>query len=226
MLPQASVAPDGSLYVTTVAPLANDPRVGGVAVTPDNVVRVNFNTPQQFDQGKAFTNNGALCINAAGDPTVGYVGGLPVTATGALKCQLNQPVSPGDAFVGGIRVGPLGGVYITDTAPPPPFSFSNGFDDGYPSSDSTDPLPENTALPAITGVPQSSNTLTCSPGTWVGANGISFRWLRNGVPMIGETASTLLVYSTYIGDMIGCAVTALNASGAETAYALAVEIIP
>jgi hypothetical protein len=226
MLPQASVAPDGSLYVVNGAAGPADVRVGGVLVTPEGAVHINFNAPQVFDQGKAFSRAGDLSIDLAGTPVAGYVGGLPVTANGALKCQLNQPVSPGDAFVGGVRVGPLGGVYITDTTPVVPFSFSNGFDDGYPASTSTDPLPENTVLPVITGVPSSSNTLTCSTGTWVGANSIAFRWLRNGVPMIGETASTLLVYSTYIGDMISCAVTALNAAGAETAFATAVEIIP
>jgi hypothetical protein len=131
MLPQASVAPDGSLYVTTAASAPTDVRVGGVAVTAEGQVHVNANAPQRFDQGKGFMNNGDLCIDVAGGAVVGHVGGLPVTATGALKCQLNQPVSPGDTFVGGIRVGPLGGVYITDTTPVVPFSFSNGFSGGF-----------------------------------------------------------------------------------------------
>ena len=123
--------PDGALYVSTVAPVATDPRVGGVTLTPDGVVKVNANTPQVFDQGKGFLINGALCIDVAGTAIAGYVGGLPVTASGALKCQLNQPVSPGDTFVGGIRVGPLGGVYVTDTTPVVPFSFSNGFSNWF-----------------------------------------------------------------------------------------------
>jgi len=74
-------------------------------------------------------NNGDLCISSL--PIVGYVNGLPVTATGAIKAQLNQTPAPSDPYVGGIRVGPLGGVYLTDAAPTPPFSFSTGFDDGY-----------------------------------------------------------------------------------------------
>lgn len=131
MLPQASVAPDGSLYVTTAAPTASDPRVGGVCLTPEGQVKVNINDPQRFDQGRGFMNNGALCVRQSGEPIAGYVGGLPVTVTGALKCQLNQPVSPGDTFVGGIRVGSLGGVYVTDTTPVAPFSFSNGFSGGF-----------------------------------------------------------------------------------------------
>lgn len=130
MLPGARTA-DGALVITTVAPVATDPRLGGVALTPDGVVKVNANTPQVFDQGKGFMINGALCIDVAGTAIAGYVGGLPVTATGALKCQLNQPVSPGDAFVGGVRVGPLGGVYVTETSPAPFDGFSTGFDAGF-----------------------------------------------------------------------------------------------
>lgn len=130
MIPGARTS-DGALVITTVAPVATDPRLGGVTLTPDGVVKVNANTPQVFDQGKGFMNNGALCVDVAGTPIAGYVGGLPVTATGALKCQLNQPVSPGDAYVGGLRVGPLGGLYITDVTPPPFDGFSSGFDAGF-----------------------------------------------------------------------------------------------
>ena len=129
MLPHASVAPDGSLYVTTAPQDATDAVVGGVRVTALGAVHVNANTPQTFDQGKAFMLNGDLCISS--QPAVGHVGGLPVTANGALKTQVNQPVSPGDTFVGGLRVGPLGGLYITDTTPPPPNGFSGGFSNGF-----------------------------------------------------------------------------------------------
>jgi hypothetical protein len=117
--------PDGALYCTTVAPAAGDPVSGGVTMTHDGWVRVNANAPQKFDQGKGFVLNGALCIDVLGSAIAGYVNGLPVTATGALKCQLNQPVSPGDAYVGGLRVGSLGGLYIVD-APPLDYVTYNG----------------------------------------------------------------------------------------------------
>jgi hypothetical protein len=116
MIPGLKTA-DGALYVTTVAPAAGDPVSGGVTMSQEGWVRVNANAPQRFDQGKGFLNSGALCIDQLGSPVAGYVNGLPVTATGALKCQLNQSVSPGDAYVGGLRVGPLGGLYIVDAAP-------------------------------------------------------------------------------------------------------------
>lgn len=117
MLPGART-PDGQLYVTTAAPVAADPRIGGVTLTSAGAVKVNINDPQKFDQGKGFMLNGALCIRQSGEPVAGFVGGLPVTATGALKCQVNQTPSDTDPFVGGLRVGPLGGLYITDATPP------------------------------------------------------------------------------------------------------------
>lgn len=117
MLPGSRTS-EGVLYVTTTAPTASDPRVGGVCLTSDGAIKVNINDPQKFDQGKGFMNNGALCVRDAGEAIAGYVGGLPVTVAGALKCQLNQTPDPSDPYVGGIRVGPLGGIYITDATPP------------------------------------------------------------------------------------------------------------
>lgn len=123
--------PDGQLYVVNGAAGPADTRTGGVLLTPEGQVHTNANAPQRFDQGKGFSLAGDLSIDVAGTPIAGYVGGLPVTANGALKCQLNQTPAASDPFVGGIRVGPLGGVYVTDAAPVPPFSFSTGFDGGF-----------------------------------------------------------------------------------------------
>lgn len=130
MLPGART-PDGALYVTTAASLPTDTSSGGVKMNAVGAIHVNANTPQKFDQGKAFMNNGDLCVDIAGGAVAGYTNGLPVTATGALRCQMNQPVSPGDSYVGGIRVGALGGIYVTDVTPPVPNAFSSGFDTGF-----------------------------------------------------------------------------------------------
>jgi hypothetical protein len=141
-----------------------------------------------------------------------FVAGLPVANSGspsrpgAVLRQVNTTPGATDPFVAGVRVGPLGGMYQTTAGIPIP--------------------PINTVAPSISGVPSSSNTLTCDPGTWSGQTGIAFRWLRNNIPMIGETASTFLVYSTYIGDVISCAVTASNTVGDTTAVAPGVTIIP
>ena len=124
--------PEGALYIIESAPAAGDPANGGVSMTNDGWVRVDgLLPPQVFTNGFGFRNNGALCINKFGTAIAGYQQGLPFNSVGQLVCQLNQPVSPGDAFVGGLRVGPLGGVYVTDTTPVVPFSFSNGFSNGF-----------------------------------------------------------------------------------------------
>jgi hypothetical protein len=87
--------------------------------------------------------------------------------------------------------------------------------------------PVSTVPPAVTGVPQSSNKLTCSEGEWDGdIAGIAFQWYRNNVPMIGETGSQLTIVSTYIGDVMKCGVTASNASGSTQAMSNEVTIIP
>ena len=87
--------------------------------------------------------NGTVMVGPP--PIVGYKGGLPYNADHELVVQLNQPVSPGDSYVGGVRVGPLGGVYIIDTAPPPEGGYSNGFSNGF---DVYDGSPIHTFSPA------------------------------------------------------------------------------
>lgn len=191
--------PEGALYVTTAAPVATDPRVGGVTLTPDGVVKVNANTPQVFDQGKGFMINGALCIDVAGSAIVGYVGGLPVTATGALKCQLDQPVSPGDAFVGGIRVGPLGGVCIIDADP------------------ST--VPVNTGPPVLSGTFASGQTVASTSGAWTGtpAPTYAYQWYAEGAPVSGATNANFTITDSLKGADLYCRVTATNVAGSASA---------
>jgi len=87
-------------------------------------------------------------------------------------------------------------------------------------------VPTNTVAPVVTGVPQSSNKLTCDPGTWLNADTISFQWLRNNVPMIGETGSQLTIISPYIGDVMKCRVTGANIIGSTSVDSNEVTIIP
>ena len=196
---------EGVLYVTSNAPTASDPRNGGVCMTVNGAAIVNAGSPQLFNQGKAFMNDGALCVDVAGSAIVEYINGLPVTATGALRCQQNQTPASTDPYVGGMRVGPTGGLYVTNVAAP------------------TTPI--NTVLPAVTGVPSSSNKLTCDGGTWTGQTSIRFQWLRDNVPIIGETGSQLTIISPWIGDTIVCAVIASNAAGDTVAFSNAAIVI-
>ena len=131
MLPGARTS-DGALFVHPASGPHTDPYVGGIAVTPDGAIHIDeFGVPSKFVNGFGVTNLGALCVNLSNAAIAGYSQGLPFDSVGNLVCQLNQPVSPGDAYVGGLRVGVLGGLYVVDTAPPLTSAWSNGFSDGY-----------------------------------------------------------------------------------------------
>lgn len=86
--------------------------------------------PTRFLDGFGMTDDGKVCI-APGGTVHRYNKGLPMTADGRLVTQLNQPESPGDVYVDGIRVGPLGGVYTIDATPAPEKAYSSAFDGGF-----------------------------------------------------------------------------------------------
>ena len=86
--------------------------------------------------------------------------------------------------------------------------------------------PVNSVAPAITGTPSSSNTLTCSTGTWSGTPTFTYRWYRDNLPMLGEIGNTLTVISPYIGSVVFCLVTATNAGGVSSMHSNSVTIIP
>jgi len=84
-----------------------------------------------------------------------------------------------------------------------------------PAAPVTPVIPVNTVAPAITGIPSSSNTLTCSTGTWTGAVNYTYRWLQNNTPLIGQNRNTLVLNSAVapIGSKIKCQVTAISSTG-------------
>lgn len=129
MIPGSKTS-EGALYITSLVPQPTSTFNGGVAVSDTGAIHVSGLLPEVFANGLGLRNSGALCI-APGGVRAGSAMGLPFTADGRLVTQLNQPVSPSDSYVGGIRVGPLGGVYTSDVSPPPPEGFSNGFDTGF-----------------------------------------------------------------------------------------------
>jgi hypothetical protein len=86
--------------------------------------------------------------------------------------------------------------------------------------------PVNTAAPVVTGIPQSSNKLTCDPGTWTGADEIGFQWFRDQMMIPGQNGTELTLNSTYIGSMVGCVVTGSNLAGATYARSNEIEVIP
>jgi hypothetical protein len=152
-------------------------------------------------------DNGALVLSS--DAIVTFVDGLPRTSTGALKAQTDTTPVATDPFVGGIRVGPAGGVYTTLTAPP------------------TGDIPTNTVSPHVTGDAIVGSTLTCTSGTWTGTATITYayKWFQRGTPIVGAISSTYVVQAGDLGHILTCHVTATNAVGANTAVSNGVPIV-
>jgi hypothetical protein len=121
---------NGSLFIQTNTPNGSQVYSGGLALTPLGANYVLNGSATNFVNGFMVTSSGQLCI-APGGVIAKFAMGLPFTADGRLVTQLNQAVIPSDPFVGGVRVGPLGGVYTIDLTPPPFSAFSTGFDEGF-----------------------------------------------------------------------------------------------
>jgi hypothetical protein len=80
-----------------------------------------------------------------------------------------------------------------------------------------DVSPSPTVQPPITGTPHPGNLLTVSNGTWSGAPTTYARqWTADGVAIGGATASTYTVLVGDAGKLIGCSITATDASGGAT----------
>ena len=121
----------GRLFVVSGTTPADSTVANGVLVGPVGPAIVDLaNNPSVFNNGLPLTNEGRLCMEAGGAISH-YALGLPFTAQNRLVCQTNLAPTPGDPYVNGIRVGPNGGIYITDLTPPAQFAWSGGFSNGY-----------------------------------------------------------------------------------------------
>ncbi|TJW14472.1 MAG: hypothetical protein E5W82_10880 [Mesorhizobium sp.] len=95
---------------------------------------------------------------------------------------------------------------------------------GFPSASNP---PENTVVPAISGVPTVGLTLSCSTGIWTGTGPLSYayQWKADGTNISGATASTFLLTSSEVGKAITCAVSATNAAGSGSATSAATSAV-
>ena len=88
--------------------------------------------------------------------------------------------------------------------------------------------PVSIAAPTVTvaqTLKAGPETLSCSQGSWANnPTSLAYRWLRNGVAIVGQTASTYTVQSADAGHGIACEVTASNAAGASAAMSNTVQI--
>jgi hypothetical protein len=93
------------------------------------------------------------------------------------------------------------------------------------AADAAGKLPVNSVAPAVTGTAQQGQTLTCSSGTWTKSPSFTYQWSRNGVPIIGATASTRLLAAGDVGAVMRCTVTATNAGVSAVAVSNATAAV-
>jgi hypothetical protein len=190
---------EGRLDITADLPDATTTYQGGIAINPLGQVHAIGADPTVFVNGFGVSATGQLCVGS--QDIAYYLEGLPRTATGRLKAQADTVPDPKDPFVGGIRVGSLGGVYTTYTAPPV----------GDP--------PVNTVRPAISGTNTVGEILTCDTGTWDNVpTAYAYQWFQEGTPLIGETNATHTITAGDDKNRLTCRVTATNLAGGNSAF--------
>lgn len=87
--------------------------------------------------------------------------------------------------------------------------------------------PANIGAPGLSGTPMPGNTLFCSTGSWTNdPSAYSYKWLRNGIPLTGQTSSTFEVQGNEVGAMLACRVTAINGHGSGMATSNALQVQP
>jgi hypothetical protein len=197
----------GRLDVTADPVAAGSTLRGGIACNGLGQVHITTVVSDNFVNGFMVSDTGALVMST--DPIVTYQEGLPRDALGRLRGQTDTIPAATDPFLGGIRVGPLGGVYTTLAAPPV----------GDP--------PVNAVAPDITGSAAVGQVLTCDTGTWSGTGPFSYayQWFRGATLLAGEIGPSYTVVALDIGTAITCRVTAINVVGSGQAFALGVRIV-
>lgn len=85
----------------------------------------------------------------------------------------------------------------------------------YSDSQLIDSAPINVTAPVISGTTLVGSVLTTTDGVWTGSGTITYtyRWLRNGVAIVGATTNTYTTISTDAGANIQSEVTATNGIG-------------
>ncbi|MGV8897201.1 MAG: cell wall-binding repeat-containing protein [Rhodoglobus sp.] len=166
--------------------------------------------------GTQYVFSGPISIAApsiTGTPTVGQA----LTATSGAVSPTNATVSfqwraNGTAIAGATSATyVLTGNELGKTVSVEATAALSGYTNSSAISFGTDPIaaaPLATGTPSISGIAQSHRMLTASAGTWgPGTVSFSYQWLKNGVPVSGETAAALTLASTDIGATFSVTVT-------------------
>lgn len=171
--------------------------------------RTNIEGEREGERECAYTNgNGEYTIQtlAGGGYEVEFTGKVCVESSGTVKCthpyiaQFYQSI-------------------VTVSAP----GTTSGINGSLLEVASAKPA--NTGAPAVTGVAAVGQALSCSQGTWANnPTSLAYRWLRNGIAIADQAASTYTVQSADAGTGISCEVTATNGAGATAARSNTVQI--
>ncbi len=101
-----------------------------------------------------------------------------------------------------------------------------------PLSVSSQPLPQATVLPAISGTPTRTVTLSATGGSWTNhPTNLAYQWQRCDAsghscqPIPGATSSTYQLTNADEGATVAVAVTAANASGSTTALSSVTGVV-
>jgi len=161
----------------------------------------------KYANGFKVADDGTLQVGPP--PITHYAMGLPFNVDDGLVLQVNVPPATGDVYVGGTRVGPLGGVYAVDTTPV------------------TGDAPVNTVRPDTTGDAKIGSVLTTTQGTWTGTAPITYtyQWFSGINIIVGATSNAYTVQASDLGNAVICQVTATNAIGGSTVTGPGIRIV-
>jgi hypothetical protein len=196
-----------------------------------------------------FYEGTALGLTATADPGYVFAGWSGEGCSGTGGCELTigadatvtaefapEPATGGDpggggSSGGGPTGGDPGGGGPAGGEPNGAGSADRGAPGGTGAQGSaprpTSPSPpRNTRRPRIAGRPRAGGALSCSPGSWTGAEPLSFRrrWLRDGHSIPAATAARYTVRAADAGHAIACRVTAVSSGGTADATSAAVRV--
>lgn len=205
--------------------------VGNVGETgkTTNIVTYNEWGTSVSDKAKGITNAGDPTIEVARNATdAGQVILRAASAVGnnnkyALKIERNDEVLGGEPTIQYNR-----GLIAGPTRP-------NGANEDFDLEVYTaglvqeeiivDPTvagnpPVLTVAPALSGVEQSGETLTCSTGTFTGDATIvyTYQWFKDGIKVSDSEANTYDLTAADVGSVLFCRVMAKNDSGSAYGY--------
>lgn len=91
---------------------------------------------------------------------------------------------------------------------------------------STEVPPTNTVAPALSGVVDFGETITCNTGSWTGSpTSYAYAWFVDGVIDVGlGTANNITITAALSEKAVKCRVTATNTYGSNYAYSNEVEV--